>query len=268
VLSWLDGVTTSPSEKLKKNRLRERLRLQVGRIQTDTQQKHRNAPSERRQAPGWRWPPLKKSGILIAIVKALLSHLAVLLGFSATVFGNQITLTYSGFATGTLGPTSFTDKPFTVTSGGDTSSVFVTGGSIYELPAVNASIDIAGFSSAVFTDSTSWTDPQGAGDVIFNDATLDAGLLGMTKLFAGLETYQFQTSIGPISGGFPFDPNIFETFQDIPTSDGLLSITMTSENSFTAVVTPEPASPWLALAGLGAAVLLSKGNVLRLLRTR
>lgn len=27
VLSWLDGVTTSPSEKLKKNRLRERLRM-------------------------------------------------------------------------------------------------------------------------------------------------------------------------------------------------------------------------------------------------
>jgi hypothetical protein len=27
VLSWLDGVTTSPSEKLKKNRLKERLRI-------------------------------------------------------------------------------------------------------------------------------------------------------------------------------------------------------------------------------------------------
>ncbi len=27
VLSWLDGVTTSPSEKVKKNRLRERLRM-------------------------------------------------------------------------------------------------------------------------------------------------------------------------------------------------------------------------------------------------
>ena len=27
VLSWLDGATTSPSEKLRKNRLRERLRM-------------------------------------------------------------------------------------------------------------------------------------------------------------------------------------------------------------------------------------------------
>jgi hypothetical protein len=27
VLAWLDGVATSPSEKLKKNRLRERLRI-------------------------------------------------------------------------------------------------------------------------------------------------------------------------------------------------------------------------------------------------
>jgi hypothetical protein len=96
------------------------------------------------------------------------------------------------------------------------------------------------------------------GDILFNDTTLNAALLGFTKLFAGLEAYQFQTSIGPVSGGFPFTPNIFETFQNIPTSGGLLTITMTSNNSFTADVTAEPASAWLALGGLGVVVLLAR----------
>jgi hypothetical protein len=177
---------------------------------------------------------------------------ALLLGCSAAAaFGGPITLSFSGSATGTLGTTSFTNEPFAINSEGDTSAVFVTAGSIYNLPAIGAVIDINGFAPAVFTDATAWTDPQGAGDILFNDATLNAGLVGFTKLFAGLENYQFQTSIGPVSGGFPFTPNLFETFQNIPTSGGLLTITMTSNNSFSADAIPEPASVWLALGGLG-----------------
>jgi hypothetical protein len=134
----------------------------------------------------------------------------------------------------------------------------VTAGPIYNLPAMGAVIDINGFAPAVFTDATSWTDPQCSGDILFNDTTVNAVLLGFTELFAGFEAYQFQTSIGPVSGGFPFTPNIFETFQNIPTSGGLLTITMTSNNSFTADVTAERASAWLALGGLGVVVLLSR----------
>jgi hypothetical protein len=181
------------------------------------------------------------------------------LGFTAAAgFGNPIALTFSGDATGTLGTTSFTDASFTVTSTGDTSSVFVTPGPFENLPAVDATIDITGFSPALFTDATSWVDPEGSGDIIFDDATLNTEILGFTRLFSGLETYQFQNSIGPVVGGFPFVPNIFENFQDIPTSQGLLTITMSSNNAFTAVVTPEPASPWLALASLGAVVCFGR----------
>jgi hypothetical protein len=193
-------------------------------------------------------------------MKTILSSVSLLLGFTATVvFGNPISLTFSGVATGTLGTTSFTDADFTVTSTGDTSSVFVTPGPIDNLSAIGATIDITGFSPATFTDATSWADPQGSGDIIFNDATLNTEILGFTRLFEGLETYQFQNSIGPISGGFPFIPNIFENFQNIPTSQGLLTITTTSDNVFTAVVaTPEPASPWLALAGLSAIFIIGR----------
>jgi hypothetical protein len=197
-------------------------------------------------------------------MKTRFSLVVALLGFAATVaFGYPITLTFSGVATGTLGTMSFTDEPFFVTSNGDTNSVFVMPGPIDELPAIDATIDIAGFSPASFTDATSWTDPQDSGDIIFNDATLNTELLGFTELFAGLETYQFQTSIGPISGGFPFAPDIFENFQNIPTSEGLLTITMTSNNVFTAVVfTREPGSGWLVFIGVGALVVFSwKGRL-------
>ena len=179
--------------------------------------------------------------------------LALFLGLTAmAAFGDPIALTFSGVATGTLGTTSFTDVSFTVTSAGNTSSVFVTPGPDDNLPAIGATINITGFSPATFTDATSWVDPEGSGDIIFNDATLNTQILGLTHLFAGLETYQFQNSIS-VLGGIPFIPNIFENFQNIPTSQGLLTITMTSNYAFSAVVaTPEPASPWLAVMSLGA----------------
>jgi hypothetical protein len=101
-------------------------------------------------------------------------------------------------------------------------------------------------------------DPEGSGDIIFDDANTE--IPGFTQPFAGLETDQLQNSIGPIMGGFPFIPNIFENFSNIPTSQGLLTITLTSNNVFTAVVTPEPASPLLALTGLGAMIFSGRSR--------
>jgi hypothetical protein len=192
-------------------------------------------------------------------MKPRLSLVVLLLGSSVTAaFGEPIELTLSGLATGTLGAISFTNDPFTVITGGDTGSVFL-GPPGEELAAADATINIAGFSVATFTDATSWVDPQGSGDIIFNDVTQNIELLGFTRLFEGLETYEFQTSIGPISGGFPFLPNVFENFLNIPTSEGSLSITMTSDNVFTAVVaTPEPAGFWLAISAIGAAFIFAR----------
>jgi hypothetical protein len=184
-------------------------------------------------------------------MKPLLSAV-LLLGFSALAYSNPILLRFSGLATGTLGVTSFTDAPFTVTSSGDTGSVFVTFDSVAYLPAIDATIDIGGFSPAAFLDPNSWVDPQGSGDIEFADNGI---ILAFTHLFAGLENYQFQNTI-TVVGGFPFIPNLFENFQNIPTNEGLLTIEMTSDNAFNAVVfTPEPALGWFALAALSVVIL-------------
>jgi len=162
--------------------------------------------------------------------------------FAATVaLSVPITFTITGTATGTLGSTSFNNASFTVMSLADTSLVSLVG-SIYTVTATSSSISIAGQPVATFTDPTYWSDPQGAGDIIFGDLIRNPGLfpgiLGITVLFQGLESYNLQSSFGPIFSPLDFPSSIFHTFANIPTSQGALSLVASNE-TFTASV-PEP----------------------------
>jgi hypothetical protein len=60
----------------------------------------------------------------------------------------------------------------------------------------------SGFASATFSDATGWTDPNFSGDIIFESSGL--GILGITALFQGLETYDLQSSAGPIFSAVDF----------------------------------------------------------------
>jgi hypothetical protein len=177
--------------------------------------------------------------------------------------GSPIVLTFSGTGTGILNGTAF-DATFTVTSLGDNAKVFAMGAT-FNIPVSSSTIAIQGFPIAIFSGPTFWADPQGAGDMIFansalNDGNFTSGLLGIVALFQGLETYQFATSLGPITG-FDFLPNIFPNFQNIPTGLGSLTVASTSPLTFTAQVIPEPSSRLLSCVGLLA--LLSLCGLLR-----
>jgi len=185
--------------------------------------------------------------------------------FAATVvFGEPITFTFAGTATGTLGATSFSDAPFIVTSLADTSAViFLAGGGPgaadnYQLTAISSSISIEGQPVAVFSDPTEWFVPQGSGDIIFQDATLPGffGILGITALFSGLETYNLQSSFGPVFSSFDI-PSAFGSFRNIPTNQGALSL-VSSNETFTAVAVPEPASFALVCLALASLALLAR----------
>jgi hypothetical protein len=167
---------------------------------------------------------------------------------------DPITYTMTATATGNIAGAAFTDAAITVTSIADTSDVFVASGTApninYEVIAGSSTISIAGFGTATFTDPTYWYDPNGAGDIIFGDATVGNGILGFTRLFAGLETYNLQSSFGPVSSPFDFETSVFNNFQNIPTSEGLLSL-VASNDTFTAVTAaPEPATFFIAGLGL------------------
>ena len=185
------------------------------------------------------------------------------LAASAALAG-PITYTMNATATGTFAGTAFTDAAITVTSIADTSNVFVASGTPpdvnYEVIAFNSSISIAGFATATFTDQTYWYDPNGAGDIIFGDVKTGVGLdgiLGFTRLFVGLESYNLESSFGPVSSPFDFETSVFDDFRNIPTSGGSLSL-VASDDTFTAVAaTPEPGTFLVAALGLFG-VLVSK----------
>lgn len=208
--------------------------------------------------------------------------------FVATLMGNvaragQITFTMTASVTGTLGSTPFTDALLTITSVADTSNVFVAGGSspnfIYELNATSSTVSIAGVttpgSPATFTGTTFWEDPNGSGDIIFGDASGGSGfgcvaagcpILGFVNF--SLTSYQLASSIGPASGN-DFPVAVFDAFENIPTSAGLLSVpqaansaevnhTVTEDftETFTAVApVPEP-TPVVLLGSLTFACLI------------
>ncbi len=172
------------------------------------------------------------------------------------VLATPITYTMTATASGNLAGTSFTNAAITVTSLADTGNVFVAGGVFpnlnYEVVAATSTISIAGFPTATFTDPMFWLDPNGAGDIIFGDFAAGNGILGFTKLFAGLETYNLRSSFGPIFSPFDFETSVFNNFVNIPTNEGNLSL-VANNDTFTA--SPEPAS--VLLADLGALGMLA-----------
>jgi len=191
----------------------------------------------------------------------------------STTFASPITYTMTATATGTFAGTTFTDAEITVTSVADTADVLNSGSyndqtfgclSCYEVLTFTTSISITGFAQATFTDPTFWEDPNGSGDIIFGNlfGDLGTGILGFTKLFAGLETYNLESSFGPVSYPLDFETSIFGNFVNIPTSEGALSL-VASNDTFTAVVaTPEPSSFLIAALGvLGLIALRHARNI-------
>ena len=172
-----------------------------------------------------------------------------------------ITYTFTGIATGTLGPaTSFSNVAFTVTSQAETNAVVLVD-STYAVTAISSTFSyidpLAGPQSLTFTHPMYWSVPLGSGDVVFGDFALNPslfpGILGITALFSGLETYNLQSSFGPVFSGLDFPSSIFHTFQYIPTSRGALSL-VAANDTFTASTAPEPAA--VLLLGVGLASLI------------
>jgi hypothetical protein len=173
-------------------------------------------------------------------------------------FCGPIIYSFSGTATGTLGDLAFNNAAFTLTSAADTSQVVLVG-STYQVQVFSSTIDITGFAPALFLGPTFWGDPQGSGDIIFGDGPTQIGpdLLGITVLGMGVETYNLQSSFGPIFAPVDFESSIFMNFRDNPTDQGFLSL-VASDETFTASTpasTPEPMS--MFVVGLGLSALLA-----------
>lgn len=170
-------------------------------------------------------------------------------------FCGPIIYSFSGLATGTLGDLAFNNAAFTVTSAADTSQVVLLG-STYQVQVLSSTIDIAGFAPALFLGPTFWEDPQGAGDIIFADGPI--GILGITVLTMGLETYNLQSSFGPILAPVDFESSIFMNFRDIATDQGFLSLVSSDEVFIASTPTPTPEPMSMLFVGLGLSALFAR----------
>ncbi len=168
------------------------------------------------------------------MTKIALRLLAIAAIAGMPAWDNPITYILSTTGTGSIGSTNFSNTPITITSVADTSNVFVTSPGIYTVIPESSTLNIAGLPSIAFTDPMFWDDPTGSGDIGFGDdvAPFDHAL-GFTKLFSGLESYNLQSSFGPVFSSLDFS-SFLGAFQNVPTSAGPLHLTA-ADDTFEAV---------------------------------
>jgi hypothetical protein len=154
-----------------------------------------------------------------------------------------ITYTDTVTATGTLGASPFLNALVSVSLVGDSSTIFL-GPRVFG----TATVDVSGVGTALFTDPLMWAidNPRAAAGPLAGIADVTSFLFLLGTVNAAFETYDLQSSIGPVSGPVVFNPRIM-----FPTTLGNFVLTSVAGNTstFTAVAVPEPAS--VVLLGIG-----------------
>ena len=194
-----------------------------------------------------------------------------------------ITYDISGVASGEIGATTFTNASVDLTGIGDTAGVTsLFSGTIFGNPFSTFTVAIGGVGTVTVTDpSEIWAFPAPSGlaivpVVIIGRVDKPPALDSITGIgFVGsnaLTGYVGATGIGPITdaGGIGF-PGCGGPSQDpcIHTTLGLLSFTSnltfppTTEATFVATTTPEPATLLLLLSGAAALLGLSRFRIHR-----
>lgn len=192
--------------------------------------------------------------------KAVLATLCCAAASAAT-----ITFTETQNGSGSLNGTSFSNALVTIVLTSDTSTITAGLKPGHFLDAGTATVTIAGFGAATFTDTmeaiANQDDPDAGifADAGIGDETSDLILLATTN--SGFSTYDLNGPIGPLSGAAGGNPSF-----SFPTSDGAF-ILISSENAdlpatFSATLgsVPEPGTLWLLSL---AFLLLLAGGVLR-----
>lgn len=194
-----------------------------------------------------------------------------LFGFAASADASPIVYTESGFASGTIGGSTFTNALVQVTARGDTANVVtITDGTytIYANLSNLTRVTIAGIGTATITDATAVYSFPTPVLIATGFPVLPYAIIGTLDSPPSLDSftgiggqgdnallgYGLTTSIGPITGS---PGGIGHSSDFINTSLGHLTfsanISPTSQGTFTANSVPEPMS--LVLLGSGIAVL-------------
>jgi hypothetical protein len=187
-------------------------------------------------------------------VKRSFQLMGLLMVFACSSFGRSITFTDVTTASGTIGLTSFTSDPITISAVGDTSSIqSFTGG--FSIDDSSASVTIGGVGTFLLTTGTRFFVTNSLELVGFSRAGINGSDLIDGPTNSEFSSWAMLTSIGPITGA----GEIFEwTLSPVITSGGTLVLDDASPDvTFSAQVgsvTPEPSTFLLfgpALLGIG-----------------
>lgn len=203
-------------------------------------------------------------------IRATLLLGAALAALSATASAALMTYTKTGFLSGSLGGTSFTNAAVTIRTTADTANVqyqFIDGaegGTSVWTNAGVTSIDIDGFATATFNGSNVFG--------VFKVSTSDpsVAMLGIVELTNGdtilgnfyqpadpnyaLDTEMFRESLAPLEGN-----PVAITIPDVAFSTNLGDLILSNapgNSTFTSTLVPEPSA--LALLGLSTLGLVAR----------
>jgi hypothetical protein len=182
--------------------------------------------------------------------------LALAVGFLAPARAATVEFDITGTASGVLNGTSFADDAFVIKMLGDNSTVQNGGffGPIRVIdPLASASITLGGLGTSVISIPTR-LGISNVPVVFFSQASfLGSDLFDFHLSSAAAAEFNFQAGYGPVLGTGVFALN---QFQDVATSNGLLSLNSSSDVSFSSIGSATPLPPtWtmmlIGLAGFG-----------------
>ncbi len=173
---------------------------------------------------------------LAAFLPSLLFCSLLLVGLAQPGSAQTLKYVFTGTASGTVGNTSFTNAPLTVSTIGDTSTVMFTFAYFLNVPPGGASFSIGGVGSGTFNNGTYVFDNQNltafGGSVGFGGAGGVGDIIQIHDMDFGstvFASYDLKSAIGPL--GFVTDPSVAD-WVNLPTSLGNMTITSYTNVSF------------------------------------
>lgn len=176
----------------------------------------------------------------------------VLTGVSSAAYSQSVEYIFTGIGNGSIGGESFFETEFTISLSGDEVDIFTTSSGYDKFIDSNARVMVNGITDSVFfTTDISLVMNNDVNFLVLGSPSINRSLAIMNN--EELMGYDLRGAFGPITD---YELKGTNTFLDVPTEFGLLSISVMSELTYNAV----PAPNALIVMIMGGGVVARRGH--------